>query len=47
MPSESLKNWKFLLNTALLALLLILQLTGLMAGINSRVDALLPSRTLP
>ncbi|WP_297535315.1 phosphatase PAP2 family protein [Thermococcus sp.] len=43
MPSESLKNWKFLLNTALLALLLILQLTGLMAGINSRVDALLPS----
>ncbi|NJE48533.1 phosphatase PAP2 family protein [Thermococcus sp. 9N3] len=34
---------KFLLNTALLALVLILQLAGLMKGINTKVDSLLPS----
>ncbi|AHL22252.1 phosphatase PAP2 family protein [Thermococcus nautili] len=34
---------KLLLNTALLALVLILQLAGLMKGINTKVDSLLPS----
>jgi len=43
MSTELLKSRGFLLNTVLLALVLVLQLTGLMAGIDSRVDALIPS----
>ncbi|WP_457742186.1 phosphatase PAP2 family protein [Thermococcus sp.] len=43
MSVKLIKDWKFLLNTALLALVLALQLRGAMAGFNSWVDALLPS----
>ncbi|EEB73266.1 phosphatase PAP2 family protein [Thermococcus sp. AM4] len=42
MPDEPLKDWKFLLNTALLALVLTLQLVGAFKGINETVNSVIP-----
>ncbi|WP_297436269.1 phosphatase PAP2 family protein [Thermococcus sp.] len=43
MSRELLRDRKFLLNTALLILILFLQFACLMRGINARIDSLLPS----